>query len=203
MTALARGRELGRNVVRVGSVLKVRLVAGEARRGHRLKFAVGAALVAGIAVDGCVGTGQRETIVVLLHIFNRDRPSADGVALLAIGAQLTLVNIGVAVLAALTNVGEDHFDVTLGAGDGRVHAAQRIARLVMVELRNCADRPPAICGVAVLAWDSQAAVRTMPHISDLRTHSSQKSRKRKYQSENDFQFGRDPSAHDLPPACVP
>ena len=57
VTALARGRELGRNVVRVGSVLKVRLVAGEARRGHRLKFAVGAALVASIAVDRCVGAG--------------------------------------------------------------------------------------------------------------------------------------------------
>ena len=185
VTAFARGRELGGNVVRIGSVLKVRLVAGEARRRHRLKFAVGAALVAGIAVHSCVGTGQRETIVVLLHIFNGDRPSADGVALLAIRAQLALVNIGVAVLAALPNVGENHLHVTLGAGDSRVHAAQRIARLVMVELRNCADRPPAIRGVAVLARDRQAAVRTVPHISDLRTHSSQESGKHKYQSEND------------------
>ena len=103
MTALARSGELGRNVVRVGSVLKVRLVAGDARRGHDLELAVGAALVAGIASDGCVGTGQREAIVVLLHIFNRDHPSANRVALLAIRAQLALVNISVAVLAALTD----------------------------------------------------------------------------------------------------
>jgi len=91
--------------------------------------------------------------------------------------------------------------VTLGAGDGGVHAAQRITRLVMVELGKGADRPPAIRGVAVLARDSQAAVRTVL-FSDLRARSSQESGKRKYQSENCFQFGRDPSAHDLPPACV-
>ena len=107
-----------------------------------------------------------------------------------------------AVLTALTDAGEDHFDVTLGAGDGRVHAAQRIARLVMIKLGNSADRPPAIGGVAVLARDSQAAVRTVPHFSDLRTHRSQESGKRKYQNENCFQFGCDPSAHDLPLACV-
>ena len=92
--------------------------------------------------------------------------------------------------------------MTLGAGNGRVHAAQRIARLAMVELGNGADRPPATRGVAVLARDRQAAVRTALHFGDLRTHSSQESGKRKYQNENCFQFGRDPSAHDLPPACV-
>jgi hypothetical protein len=108
----------------------------------------------------------------------------------------------VAVLTALTDAREDHFDVTLGAGDGRMHTAQRIARLVMVELGNCSDRPPAIRGVAVLARDSQAAVRTVPPFSDLRTHSSHESGKRKYRNENCFQFGCDPSAHDLPPACV-
>jgi len=107
-----------------------------------------------------------------------------------------------AVLTALTDAGEDHFDVTLGAGDGRVHAAQRIARLIVVELRNGTNRPPAIRGVAVLARDSQAAVRTVPHFSDLRTHSSEESGKGKYENENCFQFRYDPSAHDLPFACV-
>jgi len=184
VTALARGRELGRNVVRIGSALKVRLVAGEAGRRHRLKFAIGAALVAGIAVDRCVGTGQRETIVVLLHIFNRDRPSADGVALLAIRAQLALVNIGVTVLAALTDVGENHLHVTLDASDAGVHTAQRIARLVVVELRNCADRLPAIRGVAVLARDGQIAVRTTRAFGGLRSSASRERGKREHYNEN-------------------
>ena len=184
VTTLARGGELGRNVVRVGSVLKLRLVTGEARRGHRLKFAVGAALVAGITVDGCVGTGQRETIVVLLHIFNGDGPSADGMALLAIGAQLTLVNIGVAVLAALTDVGENHLHVTLDASDAGVHTAQRIARLVVIELRNCPDRLPAIRGMAVLARDGQTAVRTTCSFGDLRSSASRERGKREHHNQN-------------------
>jgi hypothetical protein len=184
VTAFARGGELGRNVVRVGSVLKVRLVAREARRGHRLKFAVRAALVASITVDGCVGTGQRETIVVLLHIFNSDGPSADGVALLAIRAQLTLVNIGVAVLAALTDVRENHLHVTLDASDAAVHTAQRIARLVVIELRNCADRLPAICRVAVLARDGKTAVWTTRAFGGLRTSASRERGKREHDNEN-------------------
>jgi hypothetical protein len=183
VAALARGGELGRNVVRIGSALKVRLVAGEACRGHRLELAVGAALVAGITVDRCVGTGQRETIVMLLHIFNRDAPSADGVALLAIRAQLTLVNIGVAVLAALTDVGENHLYVTLDASDAGVHAAQRIARLVVVELRNCPDRLPAIRGVAVLARDGQIAVWTTRAFGGLRTSASRERGKREHDNE--------------------
>ena len=76
------------NPADLAGFLIVLQVAGDARRGHDLEPAIGAALVAGIAVDGCVGTSQRETIVVLLHIFNSDRPSADRVALLAIRAQL-------------------------------------------------------------------------------------------------------------------
>ena len=86
VTALTSGRELGGNVVRVGSGLKVCQVAGVARRRHDLELAVGAVLVAGIAVDDRVSTGQREAVVVLLYVLNGDRPSADGMALFAIRA---------------------------------------------------------------------------------------------------------------------
>jgi len=171
-------------VVRVGCPRKVSLVAGVARRGHCLELAVGPALVAGITVDRCVGTGQRETIVVLLHIFNSDGPSADGVALLAIRAQLTLVNIGMAVLAALTDARENHLHVTLDASDTGVHTAQRIARLVVGELGNCTDRLPAIRGVAVLARDGQIAVWTTRAFGDLRSSASRERGKRENDNEN-------------------
>ena len=184
VTALASGRELGGNVVRVGSRLKVCQVAGVARRRHDLELAVGAVLVAGIAVDHRMGTGQREAVVVLLHVFNSDRPSANSVALLAIRAQLALVNISVAVLAALADAREDHFYVTLAAGNGRVHAAQRIARPVMVELGNSANRFPGIRGVAILTGNGETAVRTVRAFGDLRTRNSRESGKGKYQNEN-------------------
>jgi hypothetical protein len=158
--------------------------------------------VASTAVNGGVGARQWEAVVVLFYILDRNLPSANRVALRAIRAQLALVNISMAVLALLTDVREDHFDVALGAGDGRVHAAQRIARLVMIELGNGADRPPAIRGVTVLARDSQTAVRTVARSGALRTRSAQESREHKYQNENYFESGPDPSAHALPLACV-
>ena len=184
VTAFASGGELGRNVVRVGSPRKIGLVAGVARRRHDLELAVGAALVAGITVDRGVGTGQREAIVVLLHIFNSDSPSANRVALLAIRAQLTLVNVGMAILAALTDIGENHLHVTLGASHGRVHAAERIARLIVIELGNGADRLPAIRSVAILARYGQIAVRAARAFGGLRVRAYRESGKHKDQNEN-------------------
>ena len=65
-----------------------------------------------------------------------------------------------AILTALSNIGEYEPDMTLGARNGGVHAAQRIFRLVVIEFRNGADRFPRICGVAVLASQVQIAVWT-------------------------------------------
>src|SRR5258707_1021147 len=77
---------------------KFRGVAGIALRGHRLKLAGRPSLVAGIAVHRRVSSSQRKTIVMLLHLPNRDLPSPYGVALLAVRSQLPPVNVGVAIL---------------------------------------------------------------------------------------------------------
>jgi len=200
VAALASGGELGRKVVRVSSGLKVGRVAGVALRRHRLELAVGGPFVTGVAVNRRVGTGQREAIIVLLNVFDSDCPAADGVALLAIGAELAPVNIGVAVLAALADVGENHLYVTPGAGHGSVHAAQRIARLIMVELGNGADRLPATRGMTVLTWHGQVAVRTMRAFRGLRPCAFRESGESKDQNENKFRCN--PSAHDLHLAFV-
>ena len=84
-----------------------------AHRGHDLEFAVGSVFVAGIAINSRVRSGQGEAIVVLLDIFNRNAPSPDGVALFAIGAQLPLMDISVAVLAAFADIAEHGLDVAL------------------------------------------------------------------------------------------
>ena len=100
-------------------------------------------------------------------------PSPNGVASLAIGSQLALVDVGVAILAALANIGEYGPDVTCGAGNRRVHAAQGIFGLVVIEFRNGADRFPRICGVAVLASQVQIAVWTMRSSWALGTRHTQ------------------------------
>lgn len=63
-----------------------------------------------------------------------------------------------AILAALSDIGEYRLDVTFRACDGRMHAPQWIFRLVMVEFRNGADGLPPIRGVTVLAGYVQVPV---------------------------------------------
>jgi len=90
------------------------------------------------------------------------------------------VNVGVAVLTALADVGEDGLDVTFGARDRRVHAPQRILGLVVVEFGDGADRFPRVGGVAVLARNAQIPVRAV-RTRDLRpgeTESSSKGQKK-------------------------
>ena len=117
--------------------------------------------MAGVAIHRGVRSGQRKAVVVLLDLLNRNLPSANRVALLAIGSQLPPVNIRVAVLASLPNVGEHRLYVALGAGHRLVHAAQRISRLIVIEFGNGADRLPSARGVAVLARNVQIAVRAV------------------------------------------
>jgi len=110
-------------MVRSCRCFEVRRMAGIALRGHRLEFAGGPSLVAGIAVHSSVRSSQREAVVVLPNVLNRNLPSTDGVALLTVRSQLALVNIGVTVLATLSNVGKDRSDVTFSAAYRLVHAA--------------------------------------------------------------------------------
>ena len=138
-------------MVGIAGRLKVRGVTGVAIRRHRLEAADGAPLVACIAIHSRVCARQRKTIVVLLQLLNRNLPSANGMALLAISSQLALVDVGMAVLTALSNIGKNRPDVTLSAADAGVHAPQGIFGLVVFEFRNGADGSPGIGSVAVLA----------------------------------------------------
>jgi hypothetical protein len=60
--------------------------------------------MAGVAVNGGVGARERKSVVVLLDIFDGNRPSPNCMALLAVSSQLAPVYISVTVLATLANV---------------------------------------------------------------------------------------------------
>src|SRR5215471_10635110 len=171
VAGFAQGGELRGDVIGIGGLGKVGLVARVARSRHGLELAIGAILVAGIAVHGGVSTHQREAIVVILDILIGDLPSAHRVALFAICAQLATVNISVAILAALADVGENHLHVTLGAGDRGVHAAKRVASLIVIKFGDRADRLPCARGVTVLARYGETPVWTMRAARNLRSHS--------------------------------
>ncbi len=113
-----------------------------------------------LALHRSVGSEKREAILVIPYLLNCNIPSLDGMAFGAVRAHLPLVNVGVAILAILTGVGEDRLRVALGALHFFVHPAERITGFIMVELGDSADGTPACGGMAVLARNSQEAVRT-------------------------------------------
>jgi hypothetical protein len=86
VAGFASGGEHRSHVVGKCGFLEIRLVAGITLRRHRSELAVGRAFVAGIAVHRRVRSGEREAIVVFLHLLDRDLPSPDRVALFAVGA---------------------------------------------------------------------------------------------------------------------
>jgi hypothetical protein len=66
----------------------------------------------------------------------------------------------VAIRAVLADVGEHRLGVAAGAGYFLVHAAEGVARGVMIEFGNGANRSPTCVGVAVFAGNVESAVRT-------------------------------------------
>ena len=128
---------------------------------QRLELAGSAALVACVAIDRRMGPSQRKPVVVLLNLLDRDLPSSNGVALLAVGAELPFVNIRVAILTTLPNVAEDCLDMTLSTGHRSVHAPQGILRLIVVKLGYSANWFPRVGRMAVLAWNIETPMRTV------------------------------------------
>ena len=79
-------------------------------------------------------------------------PALDRMALFAIRAHLSAVNVGllVTISAVLADVLKDRLHVTRDALHLFVHAAEGIVGLVVVEFRDCADRFPTRSCVTVL-----------------------------------------------------
>lgn len=142
---LARGREASLNVIQADGlrIHEIPLVARNALRRQSLELTHRRALVTGVAIHRGVRADQREAIQVLVDLLHGNVPALYGVALLAVGAHLALVNIRVAVCAFLAHVCEHGLDVALGTGHSFVHAAQGIFRGVVVEFRDRSDRLPA------------------------------------------------------------
>jgi hypothetical protein len=113
-----------------------------------------------LAFHHSVPTKQRKSVEVLLDRLNRDIPTKHGVALSAVGAELTAMNIRVAICAILADVGEYRPEVAFRAVNFLVHAAKGKSRGVVVEFRKGANWAPACACVTVLARNVERPVRT-------------------------------------------
>lgn len=113
------------------------------------------------AFQRSVRAEQRESVRMLLELRGLKFPAVDGVARLAFRAELAAVDIRVAIRAMRADVREDEAHVALRALHFHVHAAQRVARVIVVEFRNVADRFPARARVAVFAGNRDRSVRIL------------------------------------------
>jgi hypothetical protein len=118
-----------------------------------------------IALQDGMRTEQRKSVEVLLNRLDRHLPSEDGVALGAVLAELSAMNVGVTIGAVLANVGEYRFGVAARAGYFFVHATKRVTRGVVVEFGNGANGDPAGVGVAIFAGNVKWAVRASARLS--------------------------------------
>ncbi len=102
---------------------------------------------------------KRKAILVIADRFCRDLPALDRMATFAVRAKLAAMYVGMAVCAMGAHILEDQIRMALRAGNFRMHAAQWVTRLIVVELRIRPDRFPACVAVALLAGDGDGAVR--------------------------------------------
>jgi hypothetical protein len=134
-------------------------MTGRARSRQALILSHGSVLVTLLAFHHRMRPEQWKPVEVLFDRLNRYIPTQDGVALGAVGAELTSMNISMAVRAVLAHIGEDRLYVALRAVHFFVHAAKGISRGVVIEFRDGADRAPTRARVAILAGDGKRAVR--------------------------------------------
>jgi len=123
-----------------------------------------------------VGAKKRKTVLVLAHRRKRNFPALYGVALVATRAELPAMNIRVAIRALISHVGENQTGVAQAALHFFVQAAQRKARLVVIELREAANRIPAREGVAVFAMQAELAMWTARDAAGLSADSRRRFR---------------------------
>jgi hypothetical protein len=102
-------------------------------RRQSLKLANRRTLVAIVALHRGVCTEQRKTVLMLLDLVDGNLPAENRVALRAIGAEFSQVNIRVAIRAIFSDVGEHRLRVAFQTANFLVLSAQRISGFVVIE----------------------------------------------------------------------
>jgi len=124
-----------------------------------IELSDGSRCVTRVAIDNRVRADERKAVLVFVDVMHRHCPAVDVVAQVALGTILASMNVGVAVLALRTSIGEYGVDVTLLARNLSVQASQRKRRFAMIKLRMPTQRQPSFAGMAVRTRNLQRPMR--------------------------------------------
>jgi hypothetical protein len=113
----------------------------------------------GLAIGSGMSSDQREAIRMLPDGLNVYFPAANGVTVLARGAELTPVDIGMTRGAVSADLAEDRFNVTRRARQTAMKSSQWETSLkIVIEVRCSADRLPRRRRMAASACDIDLAM---------------------------------------------
>jgi hypothetical protein len=84
----------------------------------------GADRVTGVTIRNRMRSDQRKTVLVFVDHVDRYLPAMHGVAKIALGAVLPTMDIGVAILAVVSHVGEKRVKVAFLTPDAGMHTPQ-------------------------------------------------------------------------------
>lgn len=116
--------------------------------------------MAGIARKRRMGAQQRETVPMILNGTGIHPPAEHRVAAFALRAELSPMEIGMAIRATGPGIGKDFRYVTGATSDVFMHPAKlKSGFAVVIELDSRAKRRPTGSGVTVLAWKRKFPVR--------------------------------------------
>jgi hypothetical protein len=103
---------------------------------------------------------QRETVLMLIDVVDRNLPPGVAMAEIALGAVLSAMDIRVAVLTLIADFREHEVAMAILATNALVHPTEGETGLAMFELQNVTKRLPPLRGMAILAGYLQCTVRT-------------------------------------------
>lgn len=105
-----------------------------------------------------MGSNQRKKILMIADLLAGSEPALHDMALGAVGAEFPQMNIGMAIGAVLSDVGEDGAGVALRAFYFFMHATKRVSRVVVIELESGAKGLPICRRVAIVAGNFESAM---------------------------------------------
>lgn len=117
-------------------------MAGVASRGQAYELSDRGIDVAIVALQQSMRPYQGKPVFVIAYLLQRDLPTLDRMAVFAVSAELTAMNVRVAVGASRTDILEDQTDMAFDAGHLFVHSAQWITGVVVIKLWIRPDRFP-------------------------------------------------------------
>jgi len=108
-----------------------------------------------------VRPNQGKAVLVFADVVDGHLPPAVPMTQIALCGVFSPVDIGVAVLALISNVGENQVGVAVLTAHAFVHPPQRETSLAVIELKHVAEWLPTLGCMAILAGDLYRTVWTL------------------------------------------